>query len=206
MSEGRKLGSNSEYDYLFKVLIIGDSGTGKSCLMTRFVDDTYSDHFISTIGVDFKIKTLSLQEKVIKLQIWDTAGQDRFRAITQSYYHGAHGILVVYDVTNKPSFDHLQYWFGEINQHANPNVVTVLVGNKIDLVKDRVVDRAEAMALAESKSIKYLESSAKSGENVLDAFMNLITEIVTSISQTQRKSSTVQPGPGAPVRSGNGCC
>eukprot|EP00002_Diphylleia_rotans_P008046 TRINITY_DN1773_c0_g1_i4.p1 TRINITY_DN1773_c0_g1~~TRINITY_DN1773_c0_g1_i4.p1 ORF type:complete len:182 (+),score=38.40 TRINITY_DN1773_c0_g1_i4:49-594(+) len=181
MSEGRKLGSNSEYDYLFKVLIIGDSGTGKSCLMTRFVDDTYSDHFISTIGVDFKIKTLSLQEKVIKLQIWDTAGQDRFRAITQSYYHGAHGILVVYDVTNKPSFDHLQYWFGEINQHANPNVVTVLVGNKIDLVKDRVVDRAEAMALAESKSIKYLESSAKSGENVLDAFMNLITEIVTSM-------------------------
>merc|ERR1712159_656276 len=101
---------NPEYDYLFKLLLIGDSGVGKSCLLFRFADDTYQESYISTIGVDFKIRTVELEGKTIKLQIWDTAGQERFRTITSSYYRGAHGIIVVYDVTDQESFNNVKTW------------------------------------------------------------------------------------------------
>ena len=116
---------NAEYDYLFKLLIIGDSGVGKSCLLLRFADGTYTDSYISTIGVDFKIHTVNLDGKIIKLQIWDTAGQERFRTITSSYYRGAHGIIVVYDVTDQDTFSKL--------------LSTVSIGNILPLNWDTLV-------------------------------------------------------------------
>merc|ERR1711965_386176 len=114
--------AHQEYDYLFKLLLIGDSGVGKSCLLLRFADDTYTETYISTIGVDFKIRTVEIDQKVIKLQIWDTAGQERFRTITSSYYRGAHGIIVVYDVTDEESFTAVERWMTEIERFAGPDV------------------------------------------------------------------------------------
>merc|ERR1712184_163282 len=128
-----------DYDYLFKLLLIGDSGVGKSCLLLRFADDTYTDSYISTIGVDFKIRTVDLDTKTIKLQIWDTAGQERFRTITSSYYRGAHGIIIVYDITDVESFNNVRQWLFEIDRFASENVNKLLVGNKCDLVSKRIV-------------------------------------------------------------------
>jgi len=133
-----------EYDHLFKLLLIGDSGVGKSCLLLRFADDTYAESYISTIGVDFKIKTVSLDGQTIKLQIWDTAGQERFRTITSSYYRGAHGIIVVYDVTDGESYTNVKQWLEEIQRYACEGVNKLLVGNKCDLANKRVVDKKSA--------------------------------------------------------------
>ncbi|CAL5322901.1 unnamed protein product [Camellia sinensis] len=130
---------NTEYDYLFKLLLIGDSGVGKSCLLLRFADDSYLDSYISTIGVDFKIRTVEQDGKTIKLQIWDTAGQERFRTITSSYYRGAHGIIIVYDITDQESFNNVKQWLNEIDRYASENVNKLLVGNKCDLTDNRAV-------------------------------------------------------------------
>uniref|UniRef100_A0A452XJL2 GTP-binding protein n=1 Tax=Aegilops tauschii subsp. strangulata TaxID=200361 RepID=A0A452XJL2_AEGTS len=135
--------STSEYDYLFKLLLIGDSSVGKSCLLLRFADDAYVDTYISTIGVDFKIRTVELDGKSVKLQIWDTAGQERFRTITSSYYRGAHGIIIVYDVTDRESFNNVKQWLSEIDRYASDSVCKLLVGNKCDLVDSKVVDTEE---------------------------------------------------------------
>ncbi|EEB90600.1 hypothetical protein MPER_11169 [Moniliophthora perniciosa FA553] len=116
----------SEYDYLFKLLLIGDSGVGKSCLLLRFADDTYTESYISTIGVDFKIRTIELEGKTVKLQIWDTAGQERFRTITSSYYRGAHGIIVVYDVTDNDTFTNVKQWLQEIDRYASGRATRIV--------------------------------------------------------------------------------
>merc|ERR1712176_1356034 len=168
---------NPEYDYLFKLLLIGDSGVGKSCLLLRYVDETYQESYISTIGVDFKIKTIELDGKVIKLQIWDTAGQERFRTITSSYYRGAHGIIVVYDVTDQESFNNVKVWLQEIDRYANENVNKLLVGNKSDLTSKKVVDYETAKAFADELGIPFLETSAKSAANVEQSFMTMAAEI-----------------------------
>ncbi|KAL0401006.1 UNVERIFIED_CONTAM: Ras-related protein RIC1 [Sesamum latifolium] len=142
-------------DYLFKLLLIGDSGVGKSCLLLRFADDSYLDSYISTIGVDFKIRTVEQDGKTIKLQIWDTAGQERFRTITSSYYRGAHGIIIVYDVTDQESFNNVKQWLNEIDRYASENVNKLLVGNKCDLADNRAVPYETAKAfMAMSADIK----------------------------------------------------
>merc|ERR1712205_299380 len=138
----------SEYDYLFKLLLIGDSGVGKSCLLLRFADDTYTESYISTIGVDFKIRTIELDGKTIKLQIRDTAGQERFRTITSSYYRGAHGIIVVFDVTDQESFNNVKQWLQEIDRYACANVKKLLVNNKCDLASKRAVPTEQAAEFA----------------------------------------------------------
>jgi len=162
---------NQEYDFLFKLLLIGDSGVGKSCLLLRFADDTYTESYISTIGVDFKIRTVELDGKTIKLQIWDTAGQERFRTITSSYYRGAHGIIVVYDVTDAESFNNVKQWLHEIDRYANENVNKLLVGNKSDLQNKRAVTFEQGKELADSLNIEFLETSAKNSTNVEKADM-----------------------------------
>lgn len=168
---------NPEYDYLFKLLLIGDSGVGKSCLLLRFADDTYTESYISTIGVDFKIRTIDLDGKTIKLQIWDTAGQERFRTITSSYYRGAHGIIVVYDVTDFESFNNVKSWLHEIDRYACENVNKLLVGNKCDLESSRKVTTEQAKEFAESLGIQFLETSAKNSTNVENAFQQMAHQI-----------------------------
>eukprot|EP00695_Tsukubamonas_globosa_P001376 TRINITY_DN239_c0_g1_i1.p1 TRINITY_DN239_c0_g1~~TRINITY_DN239_c0_g1_i1.p1 ORF type:complete len:205 (+),score=82.58 TRINITY_DN239_c0_g1_i1:147-761(+) len=203
---------NPEYDYLFKLLLIGDSGVGKSCLLLRFADDTYTESYISTIGVDFKIRTIQLEGKTIKLQIWDTAGQERFRTITSSYYRGAHGIIVVYDVTDMDSFNNVKTWLGEIDRYATENVNKLLVGNKSDLVTKKVVDTASAKEYADSLGIPFLETSAKNATNVEQAFLTMAAEIKqrmgSSTVQAQAHQGIQLPkNAGAvPKQSGGGCC
>merc|ERR1711988_730415 len=157
-----------DYDYLFILVLIGDSGVGKSCLLLRFADDKWTDSYISTIGVDFKIRTIELDQKTIKLQIWDTAGQERFRTISSTYYRGAHGIIVVYDVTNHTSFENVTRWLTEIDKYAREGVNKLPVGNKSDqaLVEQggqRQVTTEEGKQFAESRDIPFLETSARNG-------------------------------------------
>jgi len=201
---------NSEYDYLFKLLLIGDSGVGKSCLLLRFADDTYTESYISTIGVDFKIRTIQLEGKTIKLQIWDTAGQERFRTITSSYYRGAHGIIVVYDVTEMETFNNVKQWLHEIDRYATEGVNKLLVGNKSDLISKRVVDTATAKDLADSLSIPFLETSAKSATNVEQAFMTMAGEIKTRMATTPTarlgNQAALPVGKSTGASKSNGCC
>ena len=170
-------GAKQEYDFLFKLLIIGDSGVGKSCLLLRFSDNIFTDSFISTIGVDFKIRTVSIGGVKIKLQIWDTAGQERFRTITSSYYRGAHGIIVVYDVTDQKSFDNIKKWLKEIDTFAGSTVQKLLVGNKSDLINERTVTTESGKGLADSLKIPFVETSAKDSTNVEEAFLLMANEI-----------------------------
>ncbi|XP_048367467.1 ras-related protein Rab-1B-like isoform X2 [Sphaerodactylus townsendi] len=169
---------NPEYDYLFKLLLIGDSGVGKSCLLLRFADDTYTESYISTIGVDFKIRTIELDGKTIKLQIWDTAGQERFRTITSSYYRGAHGIIVVYDVTDQESYNNVKQWLQEIERYASENVNKLLVGNKCDLTTKKVVDYTTAKVRRGQLGIPFPgDQASKNATNVEQSFMTMAAEI-----------------------------
>ncbi|SMN18567.1 similar to Saccharomyces cerevisiae YFL038C YPT1 Rab family GTPase, involved in the ER-to-Golgi step of the secretory pathway [Maudiozyma saulgeensis] len=174
---------NSEYDYLFKLLLIGNSGVGKSCLLLRFSDDTYSNDYISTIGVDFKIKTVELEGKTVKLQIWDTAGQERFRTITSSYYRGSHGIIIVYDITDQESFNGVKMWLQEIDRYATSTVLKLLVGNKCDLTDKRIVEFDIAKEFADANNMPFLETSALDSTNVEEAFLTMAKQIKESMAK-----------------------
>jgi len=182
--------SDDKDDFTFKVLLIGDSGVGKSCLLLRFADHTYTESYISTIGVDFKIRTIEMDGKTIKLQIWDTAGQERFRTITSSYYRGAHGIIVVYDVTDMESYNNVKQWLNEIDRYACENVNKLLVGNKCDLVTKKAVDFETAKDFADKLDIPFLETSAKNATNVEKAFLTMAAEIKNTIAN----QPVVKPG------------
>jgi len=202
---------NADYDYLFKLLLIGDSGVGKSCLLLRFSDDTYTDSYISTIGVDFKIRTIELDGKTIKLQIWDTAGQERFRTITSSYYRGAHGIIVVYDCTDLESFNNVKQWLEEIDRYACENVNKLLVGNKCDLASKKVVNYQNAKEFADGLGIPFLETSAKNSTNVEQAFMTMASEIKARVgpqySPDAAGAGSVRIDQGRPIeKQSSGCC
>jgi len=201
----------SEYDYLFKLLLIGDSGVGKSCLLLRFADDTYTESYISTIGVDFKIRTIELEGKTVKLQIWDTAGQERFRTITSSYYRGAHGIIVVYDVTDNDTFTNVKQWLQEIDRYASEGVNKLLVGNKSDLTGKKVVEYSVAKEFADQLTIPFLETSAKNATNVEQAFLTMAKQIKDRMGSTSTpsgaaKSSTVTPGQTVQSQQSGSCC
>lgn len=203
---------NSEYDYLFKLLLIGDSGVGKSCLLLRFADDTYTNDYISTIGVDFKIKTVDLDGKTVKLQIWDTAGQERFRTITSSYYRGAHGIIIVYDVTDQESFNNVKTWLQEIDRYGTAGVLKLLVGNKNDLTDKKVVEYEVAKEFADSLQIPVLETSALDSSNVEEAFLTMARQIKESMSKQQRDNGKKEEKAGVNLKgqsltgTSSGCC
>ena len=169
---------NDDYEFIFKVLLLGNSNVGKSSLFLRFVDDIWNDTFVPTIGVDFKIKTFDIDEKKIKMQIWDTAGQERFKNIIASYYRGAHGILLIYDVTDKDSFKNLSNWIIEIEKNANKNVLKLLIGNKTDLEDKRVITYNQGKEFADGYGLKYIETSAKKNLNVNEAFETLGRELI----------------------------
>ncbi|KAF2761044.1 rab GTPase [Pseudovirgaria hyperparasitica] len=230
------MANTRNYDFLIKLLLIGDSGVGKSCCLLRFSEDSFTPSFITTIGIDFKIRTIELDGKRVKLQIWDTAGQERFRTITTAYYRGAMGILLVYDVTDERSFNtcvltaaHSPYmfsskrmradvdlkdirtWFSNVEQHASEGVNKILIGNKCDWEEKRVISTEQGQALADELGIPFLEVSAKSNINVDKAFYSLAADIKKRIIDTQRTEP--QQGSNVPIGdSGSGgnlggkCC
>eukprot|EP00761_Pharyngomonas_kirbyi_P008402 gb/GECH01008413.1/.p1 GENE.gb/GECH01008413.1/~~gb/GECH01008413.1/.p1 ORF type:complete len:202 (+),score=44.77 gb/GECH01008413.1/:1-606(+) len=167
-------------DYLFKLLLIGDSGVGKSSLVLRFSDGTFSDSYVSTLGVDFKIRTLVLDGKKFKLQIWDTAGQERFKTITTAYYRGAHGVIIVYDITSRKSFNNVSMWLNQIDKDAAESIAKLLIGNKSDLEDQRAVSTADGTEMARSLQIPFIESSAKLSTNVDEAFTKLVRAIYSN--------------------------
>jgi len=182
------------YDYLFKLLLIGDSGVGKTCVLFRFSDDAFNSTFISTIGIDFKIRTIELDDKKIKLQIWDTAGQERFRTITTAYYRGAMGILLLYDITNEKSFDNIKTWIHNIEQHASEDVEKMILGNKCDMEEKRVISMEQGQKLAAEHDVAFMETSAKSNINVEEAF----TQIARAIKKKMDQKTVSPPASSGP--------
>lgn len=194
-----------DYDYLFKVIVVGDSGVGKSCLLMRLCDEDYSDTFSSTIGVDFKIKTLPLYldgvTKHAKIQFYDTAGQERFRSIVSSYYRGAHCIFICFDVTDAESFTNVLYWLEECQRGASSKVLYYLIGTKTDATDRRVVSRDIAEAIARERGMMYIETSARANQN--------IGVVLDTLSRTLVPSKTAMIKPevvaGREVKR-TGCC
>ena len=176
---------DNEYDYLFKVVLIGDSGVGKSNLLSRFTRNEFSLDSKSTIGVEFATKSIVAEGKTIKAQIWDTAGQERYRAITSAYYRGAVGALLVYDISKHVTFENVERWLKELRDHAESNIVVMLVGNKSDLKDQRAVETEEAMAFAEQHNLAFIETSALDASGVDIAFQNILTEIYRLMNKKQ---------------------
>lgn len=203
----------SQSNLLFKYIIIGDSGVGKSCLLLQFTDKRFEPMHDITIGVEFGARLINIQGKSVKLQIWDTAGQESFRSITRSYYRGACGALLVYDVTQRESFTHLQSWLEDAKANANTALVIMLIGNKCDLESARQVSREEGEAFARRNGLVFMETSAKTAENVDEAFLktaHLIYENVQAgvidgsivTSKATRGTANITQAQGAP--GGNG--
>jgi Ras-related protein Rab-14 len=169
------------YEYIFKYIIIGDMGVGKSCLLHQFTEKKFIPDSPHTIGVEFGTRIIEVMGKKIKLQIWDTAGQERFRAVTRSYYRGAAGALLVYDITRRPTYNHLTSWLTDARNLTNPNTVIMMIGNKKDLEDQRDVTYEEASNFAKENGLIFLEASAKTGENVEEAFLKTAKLIFQSV-------------------------
>ena len=171
---------SSQYDYLYKVIFIGDSDTGKSSLSQRIAHDSFNPTYIDTIGVDFFIKYIKISGKIIKLQMWDTAGADRFRSITKSYYKGSNIIFLVYNVANLNSFENIKKWMKDIEENTFEKVYIVLVGNKCDSL-DRVITEEEGINLAKEHNIDFLETSAKNDKNIFELLYNRINKLTKTV-------------------------
>ncbi|CAE7316879.1 RABD2C [Symbiodinium sp. CCMP2456] len=197
-----------DYDHLFKLVLIGDSGAGKSCLLLRFADDAFTDSYITTIGVDFRFKTIPVDKKTIKLQIWDTAGQERFRTITSAYYRGADGIILVYDICDRESFNHVDEWLNEVNRYVNENTCKILIGNKCDMTAERQVSTEEAKKKAEDLGIAFIECSAKDATNVEAAFQMMSTELIAKSEKQGARPQRPAGGTGLlqPKERGTSAC
>ena len=179
--------AGQSYDYLFKLVILGDPSVGKTSIINRYVDKTFTTSYVGSIGIDFKINQIELDNQIIKLQIWDTAGQERFRSITAAYYRGAHAIILVFDIHVRVSFERLVGWIENIKKYASEHVFVILVGNKHDLEEQRTVTSTEAKKFARKNDMEYFEVSAKTGEQ--------ITEIFDATARGARKSyALIQQG------------
>ncbi|KAM9723287.1 ras-related protein Rab-25-like [Menidia menidia] len=179
------MGSKENYNFVFKVVLIGESGVGKSCLLSRFTRGEFSLQSRSTIGVEFSTRTLTIQACSIKAQIWDTAGLERYRAITSAYYRGAVGALLVYDVTKQPTYQGAERWLKELYEHADPHIVVMLVGNKTDLETERAIPTEEAKDFADRRGLMFLETSALESTNVEAAFNSVLAEIQKKVSSRE---------------------
>lgn len=185
---------DDDYDFLFKVVLIGDSGVGKSNLLSRFTRNEFSLESKSTIGVEFATRSIQVDGKTIKAQIWDTAGQERYRAITSAYYRGAVGALLVYDITKHTTFENVSRWLKELRDHADANITIMLVGNKCDLKHLRSVDTQEAQQFCEQEGLSLIETSALDATNVDTAFQRILTEIYRLVA---KKTLASEQGPAA---------
>ena len=165
-------------EIVYKILLLGDTTVGKTCFLMRYTDNTFQEVHMSTIGLDYRVKNMQLNTgKIVKVQIWDTAGQDRFRAITKNYYKGANGIILIYDITNQQTFENVKNWITQIKEEANENVCIFLIGNKIDDEENRTVTTEEGKELAKEFSLPFYETSAKTGVNIDSTFSDLINKV-----------------------------
>lgn len=189
-------GGVAEGDFKFKLVTVGDSGVGKSCLLTRFVQDFYSDFHVSTIGVDFKTVITMVKGKLVKLQLWDTAGQERFSVVTGNYYRNSDGFIFVYDATNRASFDHVEQWLGQVQQHheCGPNTIKILVGNKCDMTNELVVTEEEGRAKADAMGAFFIATSAKTAANVDMAFLTAAQNLVETRRRQRQQPAAMKPG------------
>ena len=191
-----------EYDYIFKVLLVGNSDVGKSSLILRYVDQIWNDVFVPTIGVDFKVKSLEIENKSIKLQIWDTAGQERFRNVISSYFKGAHGILLIFDITSRDSFKELENWLAEVEKNASTQILKILIGNKCDLEEEREISKDEGEAFAMRNGMQYIETSAKINTNVNEAFealSKIMVEYYSKKSSANNENKTIKMNKGTDI-------
>ena len=191
-----------EYDYIFKVLLVGNSVEGKSSLIVRYVDQIWNDVFVPTIGVDFKVKSLEIENKSIKLQIWDTAGQERFRNVISSYFKGAHGILLIFDITSRDSFKELENWLAEVEKNASTQILKILIGNKCDLEEEREISKDEGEAFAMRNGMQYIETSAKINTNVNEAFealSKIMVEYYSKKSSAINENKTIKMNKGTDI-------
>jgi small GTP-binding protein len=189
----------AEPDFLLKIVLIGDSGVGKTNLLARFTRDQFNPDSKSTIGVEFATKTLEIEGKTVKAQIWDTAGQERYRAITSAYYRGAIGALLLYDVSASLTFQSLTRWLQELRENADSNIAVMLVGNKCDLQELRAVSTDEGVGFAKSENLLFIETSALDSTNVTESFTRLMTEIVHRLSKPDVTADGA-PGPAVATR------
>jgi Ras-related protein Rab-11A len=228
ISERLKMASGGGYgdpsqkiDYVFKVVLIGDSAVGKSQILARYARNEFSLDSKATIGVEFQTRTLVIDHKSVKAQIWDTAGQERYRAVTSAYYRGAVGAMLVYDITRRQTFDHIPRWLEELRAHADKNIVIILIGNKSDLEDQRAIPTEDAREFAEKEGLFFLETSAFNATNVESAFSTVLNEIFNivnkkslAVSEEQDHGSLagnkidIVPGPGQviPTKSSIMCC
>ncbi|KAK1154776.1 ras-related protein Rab-11A [Acipenser oxyrinchus oxyrinchus] len=179
------MGTEEDYNFVFKVVLIGESGVGKSNLLSRFTKNEFNHDSRTTIGVEFSTRTLLVDGMTIKAQIWDTAGLERYRAITSAYYRGAVGALLVYDIAKHTTYENVERWLKELYDHADPHIVVMLVGNKCDLAELRAVPTEEAQSFSEKNKLLFIETSALESTNVETAFHNVLAEIYRIVSQRQ---------------------
>ena len=182
------MAEKKQKELLYKILLLGDSSVGKTCFLMRYSDNTFQEIHMSTIGLDYKLKNVQLDDgKIVKIQIWDTAGQDRFRSITKNYYKGAHGIILIYDVTSRKTYENIKNWVAQIKEEVSEKVTIILVGNKIDDEKNRKVTTEEGENMAKECGLDFFETSAKSGVNIDSTFNELVKKTVEKYSKIDGK-------------------
>ena len=188
------ISKGKDYDYIFKIVLIGDTCVGKSCILVRFSDDVFVENYVTTIGVDFRFKTMIVKNKIAKIQIWDTAGQERYRSITTAYYRGAAAIIICCDSTNKESFYNINNWIDEISKYTDKDVDKIILMNKCDLVEERQIDKNEISKFEKENGIKIMEVSAKTGNGINKAFEYIIEKLIDKNENKNDSAMTLQNG------------
>jgi small GTP-binding protein len=195
-----------EYRHNFKFIVIGSSGVGKTALVKRLVEGQFSNEGNSTIGVEYLTAVIEIDGQAVKLQLWDTAGQEKFRSIAKSYFRHAVGVILVYDITDRKSFDDLGLWLTDVHQLSDPNAAITLIGNKFDLAHQRAITSAEAQTFASSHGLTYLETSARSGDNVTEAFHRAARAVYERAESGALATKTVSAGQDLPAAGGSAGC